>query len=250
MNLLRSISGHIINISTLCLVNSDYLCFLMHGRLLACWCGMLFDSFQYLGSLSWLLCQSLPLFARGVWPFRGFRIGEARKPGPSHVEIDLNEPEPLEDIVASSVGRPTPVHFGPDVDMLSPSPFSAGRPLLRCPMCTGFSTKGPVRGFMLHLTSRHCGAKIDERARAALHGLERGICIECHSLRPFSSSSCHRCSSTGPPRDIRVGDCIQGTRRQERNLEEVGVEVGPSQVEVRELMVGAEREAFLTEVRS
>ena len=93
VNLLRSISGHSINISTLYLVNSDYLCFLVHCRLLGCWCGMLCGSFQYLGRLSWLL---LPLFARGVWPFRGFRIGEARKPGP---EIDLDEPEPLEDLL-------------------------------------------------------------------------------------------------------------------------------------------------------
>ena len=145
------------------------------------------------------------------------------------------------------------LHRGADVEIMSPTPAdgsSTVRPPLRCPMCTGFSTKGPVRGFMLHLTSRHCGAAIDENARATLHGLERGICTECYCLRPFASRTCHRCSCSSPPRDIRVGDCIHGTRRQERNLEETGVETGPSQTTLRDLPTGDDRETFFAEVRA
>ena len=38
--------------------------------------------YWYFEHLSCLLCQTTLLFACGVWPLRGFRIGEAKSPSP------------------------------------------------------------------------------------------------------------------------------------------------------------------------
>ena len=48
---------------------------------------------------------------------------------------------------------------------------------------------------------------------------------------------------------MRVGDCIQGTRRQERNADVAGFERTPPSADVRALPAGDDREAFLNEVR-
>lgn len=83
-------------------------------------------------------------------------------------------------------------------------------PALRCPLCTGFSTRGPARGLIVHLTRRHAGATLSESACELLHGLERGICPKegCGALRMFSSSSCSRCRCKDIPRPLRIGDRI------------------------------------------
>ena len=75
------------------------------------------------------------------------------------------------------------------VDSVEPPPV----PILRCPFCTGYASKrGSVRGLVLHMSSRHTGAIMDDRQRSILNGLERGPCTGCNGLRPFDSKTCHR----------------------------------------------------------
>ena len=83
-------------------------------------------------------------------------------------------------------------------------------PVLRCPFCTGFATRGPARGLMCHLTCRHAGAALTEVACDQLRGLERGVCCGqgCGALRLLTSRSCARCSESSPPRPVRVGDIV------------------------------------------
>lgn len=102
----------------------------------------------------------------------------------------------------------------PDEQLPSPpvrSPGVQGPSIasLRCPFCD-FSTSGPARGLICHLTCRHGGAEINEPERAILSGLDRGICTgtDCGALRPLSSRSCPRCGLSSVPRPIRIGDHI------------------------------------------
>ena len=154
-----------------------------------------------------------------------------------------------DDTLPPTNGIPAPIHFGSPVEFLSQLSPEQPRLALRCPLCTGFSTKGPVRGLMLHMTTRHCGAAIDNQTCSTLHGLERGLCINCGCIRASRSPSCHRCSSSAPPRHVKVGDSIQGTRWQERNLDAAGFERSLPHADVRSLPTGNDRVLFLSEVR-
>ena len=48
-----------------------------------------------------------------------------------------------------------------------------------------------------------------------LAGLDRGMCVDCGGIRPYQPRTCQRCNGNKPPRAIRVGDRILGTRRHE-----------------------------------
>ena len=124
---------------------------------------------------------------------------------------------------------PQSLHFGPDFEMVGEpaattpvyindsAPVAPNSPpLLRCPFCTGFAKTGPVRGLMVHLSSRHSGAVIDDAARSVLCGLDRGLCTGCGCVLSMRSHTCHRCHLSALPREPRVGDVIKGTRRREQ----------------------------------
>ena len=176
----------------------------------------------------------LLIFAPGVWPLRGIRIGEASHPGPAGSMQLYGDEEDLDDLLCGSIEMATrmvelvdegirndtlpPTPFGPtalsphhpvdvefvvpptaiDVEDLSdvvseeppvilpPPPVLDQQPSLRrCPFCTGFASRGPVRGLMLHISSRHAGNILNDSARASLTGLDKGMCTNCGALRPF-----------------------------------------------------------------
>ena len=58
--------------------------------------------------------------------------------------------------------------FGDEVEVpaiVPPAPVPDQQPSLRrCPFCTGFASRGPVRGLMLHLSSKHVGSTVDDSA--------------------------------------------------------------------------------------
>ena len=177
---------------------------------------------------------------------------------PVHVEESIEDT--LDDLFGVGAGgrdleaAETQVQIDPHaVDALNPAsptvePPPPVIPALRCPFCTGFSTRGPARGLMLHITCRHTGSPFDERGIATLRGLERGICTECSGIRPFSSKNCHRCSCSSPPRAARVGDVVHGTRRQEQVREVVGLDQGTPNVDAFPLPTRVERENILERV--
>ena len=90
-------------------------------------------------------------------------------------------------------------------------------PILKCPLCTGFSTREAARGLILHLVHRHAGETVNGPCQSVLAGLDRGVCVDCGALRPYQSRVCQRCNGSNPPRVARVGDCLLGTRRHEES---------------------------------
>ena len=186
------------------------------------------------------------------WPMRGWRIGEASLPGPpfNNMYVYGNEDAGDSHVTQGSAGVMTPnsLHYGLEVEMLDeedqntvndlfgvdgaggiledfpvhidPPPPVHPVPILRCPLCTGYTTKGPTRGLMAHLTWKHFGQCLPEPACVVLRGLDRGMCCGegCGAVRPIASRLCPRCSNTRPPRRLEEGDCIggvAGARRRE-----------------------------------
>ena len=98
------------------------------------------------------------------WPMRGYRIGEASHPGPPHMSREqVARMDAEADILPPSAAVPEPSHFGLPVEFHSQTQrerLSQQRPKLRCPLCTGVATNGPVRGLILHMATRHCGEAI------------------------------------------------------------------------------------------
>ena len=95
---------------------------------------------------------------------------------------------------------------------------------LSCPFCSQYSTTGPARGLMIHITCKHQGSVIDERARMVLSAIDRAVCPEdgCGSMRMWTSRKCSnpRCCSSRPPRPIVVGDVIGGLQTQSEPVAE------------------------------
>ena len=105
-----------------------------------------------------------------------------------------------------------------------PTPPLAVPGQLSCPFCSTYSTRGPTRGLMCHITCRHQGCVIDERARIVLSALERGMCADsdCGSMRICNASRCPRCpkcGSSSPPRPILVGDVVGGRQAATTELD-------------------------------
>ena len=66
-----------------------------------------------------------------------------------------------------------------------PTPAFPRDPLLRCPLCTGYTRRGASRGLTAHLSWRHQGDSLSETACEVLRGLDRGVCCGegCGALR-------------------------------------------------------------------
>ena len=119
------------------------------------------------------------------WPYRGVRVGEASHPGPA-IDIDVDDMSAT--LPPSTGGDVYEEHRGESVDMLTaernriidelfeapPTPVlqpATPTPVLRCPLCIGYTTRGVSRGLMAHLIWRHHGECLLEAACEVLPSL-------------------------------------------------------------------------------
>lgn len=80
---------------------------------------------------------------------------------------------------------------------------------LRCPLCEPFSTNGPTRALMLHITRTHGGETLDALACGSLHRLGRGVCENgaCGWLNPLHTR-CRQAGCSANARRLRDGDVV------------------------------------------
>lgn len=99
----------------------------------------------------------------------------------------------------------------PDVDTtVSPAPLPPvdERPVLRCPLCPDWSTRGQTRGLVIHLNRRHAGDVLGEHGASTFRGLRRGTCANCRGLRAWSGRNCTNCKGNFPILPARATDRI------------------------------------------
>ena len=159
---------------------------------------------------------------------RGRRVGEASNPGPtgtaeaassSEVTTRSGGRRPGDDAPAARAQRrrltlveavATAIDEESEAETV-PEPLLPLLPLgtLQCPICVPFSTRGPLRSLLLHITRTHGGETLDARACEGLHRLGRGMCenAACGRLNPLHTQCRHEgCSANA--RRLRAGDIV------------------------------------------